>query len=727
VARRTAGRTSSNVTQASTSSYKATPEELAMRQWLAPIPRERYATYTDKELADEVRRLFMLKRAQMSQRILLDMRLLRWYDPQWIGDTWADPYSGALSPKLRHNSGLATENVPWSTAIVEALVGLLSGNKPMAYTVAIEPEDAASDADILQADMLEKYIDRWVEENDYDLTYMDHIANVISIGRSWKMVTTDPDTLETSAEILWPGHVAAFWQTNNRIVEQVTVERQLTMSEAFDMYGTSPENRRVIEEAVKPPASNSFTQVGGTAGRSNANRQYSGVTVLTHWYRMGKGRMGVDPKTINSDRPDPMIGMCAVLLYNVPNQEEHSSFMLARYDTTTTDRGDQGGLTGYEDVPLQCTPRFKIMDKPPDESFGVLMQVSGLHRQYNEVFSAYRDMLWRTIYARYVAKGFTFRNAPKIIPGSAIYALPRTDQDFKRIEEAVNIQPIDSFLANLEKLVVVIPGLNHYFLGSAPPSETSGESITAAINASVTRIEPWRTNIQKGEKWTYRQVLAQSEAYHRFTYEGRTITMASLIEGKRQVFIHWRDVTPRDAEKAKRMALEGVQAGVVSRDTAMDEWSIHSKADERRKIRKERQDIVLSPTTVLQVAQARQQLAQLQSQPSPGAQGTRPGQSGGPRLSLTAKLTPQQEEAAAAMAGLGGGQPPQGGGGGQTPPGQGGGAANAAARVSAAQAAPKGTNSMNRGQGGAAGGRMARTVAPVPPGQQPAPPPLQRR
>ena len=408
-----------------------------------------------------------------------------------------------------------------------------------------------------------------------------------------------------------------------------------------------------------------------------------------------------------------MIGCAAVLVYSVPGDDEQRTLMLKRYDTTSEE-----GLTGYEDVPVQCTPRFKIPDKAPDESFGVLMQIAGLHRQYNEVFSAYRDMLWRTIYARYVAKGFTFRNAPKLIPGSAIYALPRTDQDFKRIEEAVNIQPIDNFLTNLEKLVVVIPGLNHYFLGSAPPSETSGESITAAINASVTRIEPWRTNIQKGEQWTYQQVLAQSEAFHHFTYQGHSVSMSDIIEGKRQVYIHWRDVTPKDAEKAKRMALEGVQGGVVSRDTAMDEWNIHSKADERRKIRKERQDIVLSPATVLQIAQARSQLAQLQAMSGAAGQG---GGAPSEKIVLSGKLTPGAETAAEQAAGLGSaGAAPQ-------PVTRGARAANAMARTAAAQAAPAGSTSMNRGQMGRPGGRMARMAAPPAPGQVPTAPALPRR
>jgi hypothetical protein len=618
-----------------------------------------------------------------------------------------------VKAKLYHNNGLATDNVPWSSAVTEAMVGLLAGNKPMAYMYDIEPEDPASDADILQADTIEKYLDRWVNDQDYDITYMDHVSNVVALGRSWKYVWTDDKTLETCAEILWPGHVAAFWQGNNRIVEQVTVERQLTLSEALDLYGTSPEERARIEAAVKPPAALGMSMYGG-GGRfgGSADSKNASVTVLTHWYRLGAGKRGYKVKANGDLARDSngnlitQIGMAAVLMYDQTNQaagddDQMGSWMLYRNDDT-----------GYEDIPVHCTARFKVMDKTPDESYGLLMQVAGLHTQYNEVFSAFRDMLWRTIYARYVAKGFTFRNAPKIIPGSAIYALPRTDQDFKRIEESVNTVPIDQFLAHLERLIVVMPGLNNYFLGNAPPSETSGESITAAINASVTRIEPWRTNIQQGEKWTFKQVLAQAEAFHIYTYQGRTVTMASIIAGKRDVVIHWRDVTPKDAEKAKRGAIEGMNAGVLARDTVMDEYNVHSKADERRKIRKERMDPWISPSSVTQYASAIMQLAHakaLQQQlanPQMGA-----GQQGATKTVLSGKLTPEQEVAAAMAAGFGGQQQ-------QAPGAPQVRAGNAAARNAAGTAAP-GRTTADNSAAPSAGGSMARTVAPPARGQTP--------
>ena len=699
----------SRVTGARTSPNR-TPEEQAMRQWLAPIPRGSYESMDDEELGAEIKRLFVLKKADMAPRIALDMRLLRWWDPQKMSDTWQGLYTGKVIPKLYHNSGLATENVPWSGAVVEAMVGLLAGNKPMAYMYVIDPRDAASDADMLQADMVEKLLDRWVQETDYPLTYQDHVTNVVALGRSWKYITTDPDSLQTNAELLWPGHVAAFWQTDRRTLEQVIIERQLTLDEALRLYPLDDAKKAAIESAVRPPKTLGLSQSTGVAGAVPADRPYANVTILTHWYRIGEGKHG--GKRGQDGIWKPQIGMMAVLMYNPSSGAgDMGSFVLFRDDDT-----------GYEDIPAHCTPRMRVSDRDPDESFGVLMMMAGLHTQYNEVFSAFRDMLWRTIYARYVAKGFTFRNAPKIIPGSGIYALPRVDQDFKRIEEAVNTVPIEQFLTHLEELIIVMPGLNRFFLGSAPPSETSGESITAAINASVTRIEPVRTNVQSGEQWTYRQVLSQHDTFHVYTFDGRTITAASLIEGIRHVNIHWRDVTPHDADKAKRTAMEAVQQGLMSHDTAMDEFdTIHSKPDERRKIMKERKDVVLSPQTVAATANAITQQAVAQAHQQTMANGGQNAPSTGAKIVLSAKLTPDQEAQAAANAGLGGGaqNAPAGPGQAATPAGAPAQQANAdaAMRVAAAVGAPKAAG--NRPGTGNAGGRLSRAVAPIPRGQVP--------
>lgn len=632
----------------------------AMAQFLQPIPRGAYAEMSDDALAAEIKRLYLLRKAEQAPRIALDMRLLRWYDPEKLSDTWQSFWNGKPIPKLYHNSGLATENIPWASAVPEALTGLLAGKKPLAYRYDVPPEDSNSDADILQADVVEKYIDRTVEDTGYRLTYLDHVTNIVMLGRSWKYVYTDPDTSEQLNELVWPGHVNAFWRSDKRTIEQVTVERQMSLSDTLSMYGTTQEKIDAINLALQSAGSQGTAFAGQHFSQNNsrADATHANVVVLNHWYRTGPGPKG------------DAIGFCAVLMYERSDghgKSEYGALLLERVEDSE-----------YEDIPLHCTPRFKVPDKPPDEAYGALMLIAGLHTQYNEIFSAFRDMLWRVIYARYKAKGFTFRNAPRLIPGSAIYALPRVDQDIARIEEIVNTVPIEQFLTHLEELIIIMPGLNRYFIGSAPPSETSGEAITAAINASISRLEPIRTNIEDGERWTFRQWLAQAEAFGEYEYQGRIVRATILIEGIRKVDVHWADVSPKEATRAKQMALAGRAAGVISDDTVMDEFNVHSKADERRKIRRERQDPVLHPEHVSQTAAALTQMAM-------------------------AKARMRMMQTPAAFQGPGGQQ----------------GSADEGARTAAAQAAPQIGEEQNEPVAGGAtlGGAYANAVAPAPAGQ----------
>lgn len=660
--------------------YEMSPEQQAMQAYMAPIERGAFERLTDDQIGAEVQRLWSLKRAEMAPRIALDMRLLKWYAPEKLQDTWSRLYPlphGKVIAKLNHDNGLAAENIPWSSAIGEALVGLFTGNKPMAYRYEIEPEDPATDADILQADAQEKILDRWVRDEDYELTYLDHATNVVMLGRSWKYVYTDPDTLETCAEVIWPGHVGAFFQPGGRRVEQAIVLSQLDLDTALRLYGQTPEREAAIRGAITRVAQKGWT---GSGTQEDRNQNHATVNVLTMWYRLGESRRGDG------------IGMCVVLEHNYQDSMGNAAsqaFTLFRDDDT-----------GYEDVPLHCTPRFKIANADVTESYGVLMQIAGLHTQYNEVFSAFRDMLWRTIYARYVAKGFYFRNAPKLIPGSAIYALPRTDQSFEKMREEVNTLPIEQFLTHLEELIIAMPGLNKYFLGVAPPSETSGEAINAAIHASIARVEPIRTNIQAGEEWTFEQVFAQQEAFYQIRYGGRTVTAAAIIEGKRHVGINWLDVAPKDAEKERRMMLEGMNAKVVARDSVQDSFGVHSKSDENRKIRKESRDVEMSPERVAAIANAMAQKARAEA--------------------MVAQIQ-QQAQMGPLASMLGGGGAP---GGPAQPPAAG----TMQARsdnlnaVEGARKAPALDESANTSQGpGTAGGRFARQNAKPPAGQRPSP------
>jgi hypothetical protein len=623
-----------------------------MNRLVTPIPRyflKRDIYPEGFDLADEVQRLYTFRKAQMSSTILRDMRLLRWFDPEKLQDQWQNVWTGRPLSKLYHSSGLSVEIFNWTKPVIEALTGLMAGYKPMAYRINVPPEDPAAESDILQSDIIEKLVMRRAKAAGYNITYMDHVANVVSLGRGPKYTYWDADAGVPRTETLWNGHIAAFWQTDQRTLEQVVVAREMSAGEACSLYPEYEEE--ILASLVSPNAGYGSTLVHDEDRRA----AFHAVTILQLWYRL-------DSKTI---------GTAPVLAGDKSGRSERGSLLLEKYATKNS---------GYEDIPVRITPRFKIMDKTPDEATGALHDVAPLNTEYNEVFSAFRDMLWRAIYQRYKAKGFTFRNAPRLIPGTGIYALPRPDQDIARIEEIVNTVPVEQFLNHLEEMIIIHPGLNRFFLGSAPPSETSGEAISAAIRSSITRLEPVRTNVGEDELWMYRMWLGFEEAFASASHAGYSISMDQIIEGKRDIDLKWADITPRESTKEKQLALAGRAAGVISDDTAMDAWDIVSKADEVRKIRRERQDPVMHPEHVSQTAAALLQVAQAK-----------------------AAMRPQAQAAPA----------PGGGPGNPAAVGQ------EAARTSAARATPPGTESDNSRDGAQSNpGAVASAAAPPPRGQR---------
>lgn len=579
--------------------YGARKQEDLLANLTSPIPRFRMVegdslSLSDQQLADEVVRLFTIRRAQLAEQNIMDMRLMRWYDPEQLEDQWKNVWTGEPLRKLSHSKGLSVENYNWCKPVVEALVGLLAGFKPMAYDIDVEPEDETSEADGVQSEIIEKFLRMEQDRQNYPITYQDGMGYLTALGRWWRYVIWDPDMRQVKTQTLWPGNVAAFWQGDQRTIEQVVVARHLSVGEAVDLY---PEKRQAIIDSITGPSSS------GGAGESVLTNSQSKVTLLTFWYRTGRAKTET-------------IGMATVLIG------------AAAKDGTNNLLLERGADTGYDDIPLRCTPRFKTMDKNPDEAQGILMDVAPLNTEFNEVMSAFRDMIWRAIYQRYVAKGFTFKNAPRLNQTVAgVIPLPRVDQDLRRLDEVLNTVPVEQVLARLEEMIIVFPGLNRYFLGSAPPSETSGEAITAAINASITRLEPIRTNIQADETWMYAQWLAFYEKYGEYGGE----RMDELIEGKRKVRIYWADISHKDAQKARTMALSGVQQGLISRDSGQSTWGVQSKTDENRKILREFKDPWLHPERVSQTASAIMQWSQAMAalqQTQGGGMGAPPGGQG---------------------------------------------------------------------------------------------------
>jgi hypothetical protein len=591
--------------------------ERALLSIVGPIPRYSFAELDDEELGRQIKRRWMVRRTQMLPQIVMDMRLLRFIDPERIQDQWQNVWSGKPLAKMYHNAGLSVNQYNWTAPIIEALTGLIAGGKPRPYDLDLESEDSSSESGRLQADIAEKYCTRVYRKQRYQVTFLDGISGLWSLGRRWTQVTTNPETRMPEIRDLWPGSVAAFWQHDRRTIEQVITSTRMLPGEAAALY---PDKKDEINAAVTGPY-----QTGGASVSPNDSRSpllASGVTIMTCWYR-----------TL-----DNTIGQCVVLLNDVTSgRDELPTIILSRDDDT-----------GYTDIPLRCTPKFRVKDRNPDEAQGVLLGVAQLQTEYNEVMSAFHDMLWRAIYQRYKAKNFV--KPPKLLKGTNIYAM-RGDQDILRLDEQVNQVPVEAFINRLENMLIILPGLNKYFLNSAPPSETSGDSIVASINASITRIEPVRTNIQDDETWLWEQVLEQAAAFGVVKDDIGELPLRDVLGGPYFVNIGWIDVTPKDAVKAKQLALAGLKAGVISLETAQNEWRILSKTDEQRAILRERTDARWSPSAVQQTAQAL--MAQIQVQKAKRDLSAPPPQAPPPQphISLKGDLTPEQINTALTLSG----------------------------------------------------------------------------
>lgn len=548
----------------------------------APIPRHRFAELVkadlggsgDPGLAEHVTRLWVKRREQLSSRNLMDVRMLRYLDPERMEDHWQNWLTGAPLAKLQ-TSGLSIELQQYPLAVVEALNGLLAGFKPMAYQFDVLPEDSMSDASIAQAEAHEKWLYREQDDQDYPTVYLDLITYFNAIGRAWRMVTMNERTRRIRTVPLWPGHVAAFWQQDGRTIEQVIVARNLSIGEAVAEW---PDRQAEIERAVFA----GFTNTSRGSERRNVDILSSDdqVTVLNCWYRLGN-----DGETI---------GVANILIGADNNKTSGGRLLLDADDDIS-----------YPDIPLRCTPVMKVPDRTPDESSGPLQAIAGSVTSYAEVLASYHDLVRAMTYPKFVAQGFTFRNAPRIdrtIGG--VIPLPRGDQRLVRLEETLNSVPPEQLLAHEEKLIVLLAGLNPHFLGVAPPSETSGEAISASIHASVMRLEPRRSNIQRDEIWTYRMWSGLTYEHGEYEFEGRTVKASAVLLPWPTLSLQWRDIRPREETRAKQMALAAVGEGIISKDAARDEWSVLSKSDEVRKIIRERQNPITNPENAASTANA---------------------------------------------------------------------------------------------------------------------------
>ena len=572
-----------------------------------PVPRHRISALVEADLrgdgepglAEAVTSMWVSRRAQLSSRNLMDLRMLNYLNPEAMEHHWSNWLTGAPLEKLR-TKGLSIELQQWPLAVIEALNGLLAGHKPMAYQFDVMPDDPSSDSSVFQAEVHEKWLYREQDEQDYPTVYSDLITYFNSLGRASRLVTMHPKSKRIRTIPLWPGHLATFWQEDGRTIEQVIVARNMSVGEAASIW---PDRIGAIESAVYKGLS------GETRREVEVLTNGQQITVLGFWARMD----------------DEVVGNANILIGATDGNSSAGRLLLDASDDTE-----------YPDIPIRITPRIKFPHRTPDESTGALQAIAGPVTEYAEVLAAYKDMMMSAVYPRFVASGFTARNAPRLdrtIGG--VIPLPRADQRLVRLEESVNTVPPEQLLAHEEELIVLLSGLSKFFLGTSPSAETSGEAISASIHASIMRLEPQRSNIQRDEIWTYRMWSGLTHDHGAFEFEGRQIKARDILMPWPSIAIEWRDIRPREATREKQMALAGVQQGIISKDTARDAWSILSKSDEVRKITRERRNLITNPqdaastaAAIIQMAQARQaqaQAAQPALPPGPPGAGAPPG------------------------------------------------------------------------------------------------------
>lgn len=600
-----------------------------------PIPRQLYETLRDEDLASEIEKRWTMRRFQMSSRVVMDQRLLRYMDPEIVQHHWQNFWTGASLKKLEHSNQLTIGVFNWPRAIVESLTGLLTGSDDaLAYSVDVVPRNSEDIVSRTQASAADSFVNGfWIPQTEYERTFMRGGSDIYALGRrAFGVITqTEDGPLKNLPKVsnVWPGSLATFWHENHETLECVIVGSEMLPAVAAAMY---PGNDDKIMRAIHEPSA--WRRYLGAERPWSTWDLNSTVTVLTCWYRTTKATIGQ-----------------AVVLLDSPLGSATRARNLALLDKKMD--------TGYPDIPYRVTPRFKTNDRPPDEAQGALYDIAPIATMYDEVVSAAKDMLYRAIYQRYKLSN-AYGRPPQLIPNTSIIAL-RAGQDLTRLDDVLNSVPVDTFISRLEELMIIFPGLSRYFLGQAPPSETSGEAINAAINASIQRQVSTRTEARTDERWIYRQVGGQAAQFAKWQVNGRTVSMGPVLAGDFDYLIRWRSDNPKDAVKAKQLALAALKAGVIGLDTAQSDWGITNPEEEQRKILRYMSDPRLRPDMValtgqalismarakLTTAQVDQALASGQAfapQGAPGPGGNGAGQAGAASATVAGNMKPPLTE-----------------------------------------------------------------------------------
>ena len=468
-----------------------------------------------------------------------------------------------------------------------------AGQKPLPFQIDVPPFDPTSEVDRFTADAQEKLIVQELYDQKIPLHFLDFCTSVVLFGIGYVCSYYDKKTkrLKTYA-IPWPGDVIPEWGSDRYgrgpdTLESVIIAERIPIDTAKRLYPDADFNRSHVDFSTRPDAIYEIDYRPGS------------VQIIKVWYRWeddGKPRVGYAEIAVDgTDKPnnDPM------LLY----------------------RKDD---SGYPDIPVRWASRFQTPGEPPHKAAGVLDDVIGINTEFNEKLSAYADLLLKLVYKKYVGRGFTAANAPRIPEGQSNIIPVNYQQELKALDESVNNFPFDSFLSRMESMILTISGLSRLIMGAVPPgTDNSGEALQQLMHASISRLEVVRTPIQ----WAWTSLFEEiwvplMSKYYKYNVKddnGRrvTVAVAPIFEKFTRTAWVWPDVTPRDSIKAAELAMNLSKAGLLSDEGAMQRAQIPSVVDEVEKIRKQRQDDIMHPLDVrstLMVRQMEQQLEMMAQQ-----------------------------------------------------------------------------------------------------------------
>lgn len=184
---------------------------------------------------------------------------------------------------------------------------------------------------------------------------------------------------------------------------------------------------------------------------------------------------------------------------------------------------------------------------------------------------------------------------------------------------------IDNHINGLIDSMMKISGFGAASFGESVGANTSGDALSMYFTPTTRKVE----DQQIAWEAFYRGINAKIlRLYERWLKTGETITIQgvlpsgtfmgtknigetkrnsnqqtsfmaeidkTVINGNYQTEVIFASPTPKDEVAYKRLLIDAVDRGVLSRDTALEEWGIQSPSDEVEKLRNEQSDPALNP------------------------------------------------------------------------------------------------------------------------------------